>query len=156
MTVQVCSLSASPDQLIQPLTDTLLKFPFEQNQLDDHGMHQPAQPDGFTATSGDDRSGLIWPSCAGWGFLLAEFQWEGGAYNEIRDHFVRDPLGMTSDPRNETGREDRYPTGGYQWFAKHHQIAVTPGVPLGVMVRHNDKVARKILYAQFKLCIHPW
>lgn len=156
MTVHVCSLSASPDQVIPPLTDTLLKFPFDEDQLDDHGMHDPFQPDGVTAANGDDRSGLIWPYCDGWGHLTAEFQWEAGAYNELRDHFIRDPLGLTSDPRNDTARDDRYPTGGYQWFTKHHEIGVKRGVPLGVMVRHNDKVPRKILYAQFKLCIHPW
>jgi hypothetical protein len=119
-------------------------------------MHTPEQPDGATAVNGDDRTGLIWPSCEGWGHLEAEFQWEAGAYTELRDMFMRDPLGLTGDPCNDTGRDDRYPTGGYQWFTKHHQIEVHPGVPLGVMVRHNDKVSRKILYAQFKLAIHPW
>jgi hypothetical protein len=156
VTVYVCSLSATPDQLIQPTTDTLLLFPFEQDQIDHYGMHEPLQPDGITVTSDDQRAGLIWPYCDGWGHLEAELQWESGAYTELRDHFVRDPLSLTDDPCNDTGRDDRYPTGGYQWFTKHHQIAVCAGTPLGVMVRHNDKVARRILYAQFKLAIHPF
>ncbi|NEB92459.1 hypothetical protein [Streptomyces bauhiniae] len=156
MAVYVSSLSATPDQVIQPLTDTLLLFPFDQDQMDQWGMHDPAQPDGITAASSSQRAGLIWPSCEGWGHLTAEFQWEAGGYTEIRDAFMRDPLGLTDDPRNDTAREDRYPTGGYQWFVKNHQLSVHPGVPLGVMVRHNDKAPRKILYAQFKLAIHPW
>lgn len=156
MTVYVCSLSATPDQVIQPNVDTLLTFPFDQDQIDKWGMHEPSQPDGVVATSSDPRTGLIWPSCEGWGHLTAEFQWEAGGYTELRDQFMRDPLGFTADPMNDTARDDRVPSGGYQFFTKHHEIGVHPGVPLGVTVRHNDKVARKILYAQFKLCIHPW
>jgi hypothetical protein len=156
MAVYVCSLSGTPDQVIQPLTDTLLLFPFEQDQMDTWGMHDPCQPDGITVTSSSQRAGLIWPSCEGWGHLTAEVQWEAGGYTELRDMFMRDPLSLTDDPRNDTGRDDRYPTGGYQWFTKHHELAVSPGTPLGVMVRHNDKTARRVLYAQFKLAIHPW
>ncbi|MGW2213285.1 hypothetical protein [Streptomyces sp. NPDC001781] len=156
MAVYVCSLSASPDQVIQPLTDTLLRFPYDEEQADQWGMHNPAQPDGVASVTGDQRSGLIWPSCEGWGYLTAEFQWEPGGYNEIRDAFLRDPLSLTSDPMNDTARDDRAVTGGYQWYVKNHQIGVHPGTPIGVTVRHNDTVARKILYAQFKLSIHPW
>jgi hypothetical protein len=156
VTVYVCSLSATPDQLIQPNTDTLLVFPFDQDQIDHYGMHEPLQPDGITVASDDQRAGLIWPYCDGWGHLTAEVQWEAGGYTELRDLFMRDPLGFTSDPMNDTARDDRVPSGGYQYFTKHHELAVYPGTPLGFMVRHNDKVPRRVLYAQFKLAIHPW
>ncbi|WP_435244961.1 hypothetical protein [Streptomyces tendae] len=155
MTVYVCSLSASPDQLIQPGTYTLLTFPFEEDQLDYQLMHQPAQPDGFAATSCDPRSGLIWPSCEGWGSLTAEFSWEPGGYSEIRDQFVRDPLGLAGEP-NATALVHRPLSPGWQIIGKHHEIMVHPGVPLGVQVWHNDTVPRKVTYAQFKLAIHPW
>ncbi len=156
MTVYVCSLSATPDQLIPPGGGyTLLKFPFEENQYDVHCMHQPQQPDGIMAASGDARSGLIWPCVAGWGTLIAHFQWEAGGYDEIRDQFVRDPLGFTSNPMDVTAVDHRAPTPGMQFFTKTHGIFVKPGVPLGVMVRHSDKVPRKVTYAQFKLVIHP-
>lgn len=156
MTVYVCSLSASPDQLIQPQTMTLLRFPFEENQIDKWSMHQPSQPDGLTATSSSSRAGLIWPSSTGWGSLTAEFTWEAGDYTEIRDQFVRDPLSFTDDPNNATALEHRALSPGLQLFAKQHEIAVYPGTSLGVMVWHNDKVSRKVTYAQFKLSIHPW
>ncbi|MFF7966771.1 hypothetical protein ACFZC3_15565 [Streptomyces sp. NPDC007903] len=156
MTVYVASLSATPDQVIPPNTDTLLLFPFEEDQLDQWSMHDPQQPDGSTVTSSSQRAGLIWPSCEGWGHLTAEFEWEPGGYTEIRDFFMRDPLSLTADPMNDTARDDRVPGGGNQWFTKHHEISVHPGTPIGVMVRHNDKVPRRVLYAQFKLAIHPW
>lgn len=152
MTVYVCSLSATPDQWIPPGGDyTLIRFPFEENQYDAHGMHQPQQPDGTTVAFTDPASGLIWPCVAGWGELKADFIWEAGGYTEIRDQFVRDPLGAP----DYTAVDHRPPTGGMQFYTKAHAIFVKPGVPLGVMVRHNDSVRRRVTYAQFKLAIHP-
>ncbi|MEU8829319.1 hypothetical protein [Streptomyces sp900116325] len=155
MTVYVCSLSATPDQIIPPGGGyTLLKFPFTEEQFDEWGMHEAHQPDGVTAKSTETRSGLIWPCIAGWGALTANFIWEAGNYNEIRDQFVRDPLGLAGPP-DYTAVDHRPPSPGQQFFTKHHEIFVNPETPLGVMVRHDDSVPRRVTYAQLKVAIHP-
>lgn len=155
MTVFVCSLSASPDQVIPPNRYTLLRFPFETDQWDVWGMHQAEQPDGVTALSGQDRSGLIWPHVHGWGSLTGHVQMEAGDYSEVRTQFIRDPLGLGDDPKNATGVAHWPPSPGMQFLPPHHEFAVYPGVPVGLMVRHNDTVPRRVTYAQFKLAIHP-
>ncbi|WP_415925406.1 hypothetical protein [Streptomyces sp. ME19-01-6] len=62
------------------------------------------QPDGHVIKSwdADGRSGPIWPSASGWGQLYAMIQWEAGSYPELRDQYVRDPLGLTSTPNDTT------------------------------------------------------
>lgn len=155
MSTFVCSLSASPDQLIPPGgAYTLLKFPYENEQWDVWWMHQTLQPDGVLSASGDERSALIWPNAFGWGSLTGHVQMEGGGYTEVRTQFVRDPLGFTEDPANATGPVHWAPSPGMQFLHAHHEIAVYPGVPLGMMIQHNDTVPRSVLYAEFKLAIH--
>ena len=84
--------------------------------------------------------------------LTANVHWEPGDYSELRDRFVRDPLGVAPD---STATDHRPPSPGMQCFTKQHQMFVHPGVPLAFLVSHNDSVARKITHAQFKLAIHP-
>ncbi|WP_435108838.1 hypothetical protein [Nocardiopsis synnemataformans] len=152
MALYVCSLDVSLDQEI-PNDEAyhLLRFPHENPNYDPWGMHSATQPDGcqVTAWESDDRSGLIWPTVAGWGTLTAEIQWAGGDYGELRDRFVRDPLGTP----NETNLEDRCPTGGMQFVHKCHQIFVNPSVPLGLQVKHNASKPVKVTYAQFKISV---
>ncbi len=151
MSVMFCSLQVSPDQLIPPKAYTLLKFPYDSESDDRWHMHQPCQPDGTTATFPDPESGLIWPAAEGLGHLTACIHWEAGGYNELRDQFVRDPLGTP----DYTATDHRPPSGGQQFFTKHHASIVRPNVPLGLLVYHNDSVPRRVTYAQFKLSIHP-
>lgn len=159
MSALFCSLAVSPDQLIPPTTYTLVKFPYgTAESTDAWGMHQETQPGGAVSAFPDDRSALIWPAIEGLGHLTANIHWEAasaeGPYDELRDQFVRDPLGLLAPP-DYTATDHRTPTPGQQFFTKHHELVVRPNVPLGLLVYHNDKAPRRITYAQLKLSIHP-
>lgn len=101
--VQVCSCKVDTPQLISPGTAyKMVRFPYGAAESTDRfEMHQAVQPDGYVVSDWetDDRSGLIWPSKAGWGQLHAMIQWESASgttgYTELRDQYVRDPLGLT-------------------------------------------------------------
>lgn len=157
--VQVCSLKVDTPQLIQPgITYQIIRFPFGSAEpYDEFEMHQAAQPDGYVVTSwaADDRSGLIWPAAAGWGHLHAMIQWEVGGYTELRDQYIRDPLGLTPNPSDTTATEHRPPSPGAQFWVKNHGVLVSPGVPLALRVAHNDSQPRNVTLAEFKLVIHP-
>ena len=153
MTVLVCSLIAPEPQTVPAGGYHLLRFPYAGESYDAHGMHQPTQPDGGTSVFPDGRSGLIWPSADGWGSLTAVIQWEAGDYTELRDQFVRDPLGLF-EPPDTTATEHRPPSPGMQCWSKHHEVFVHPGVPLGLRVSHNASSARRVVHAQLKLAIH--
>lgn len=154
---QVCSLKVDTPQSIPAGSDyRVVRFPFgAAESIDEHGMHQMEQPDGYTVNSwdSDDRSGLIWPSRDGWGLLYAMVQWENGDYSELRDQFVRDPLRFTSDPENTTATDHRPPSPGMQCFTKNHAIYVHPETPIALRVTHNDNVARNLVLAELKLVI---
>ncbi|MFI9026290.1 hypothetical protein [Streptomyces sp. NPDC053560] len=154
---QVCSLKRDTPQLIEPGPYQIVRFPFGTLESSDaYEMHQVQQQDGYTIASwdGDDRSGLIWPSRAGWGHLYAMIQWESGDYTELRDQFVRDPLHFGSDPENTTATDHRPASVGMQCFTKSHGIFVDPAVPLALRVTHNDTVARNLVLAELKLVIY--
>lgn len=156
--VQVCSLKADTPQLIQPgTTYRIVRFPFGAAEPTDRfGMHQAVQPDGYVVSdwATDDRSGLIWPSTAGWGHLHALIQWEAGGYTELRDQYVRDPLGLTPAPTDTTATEHRTPTPGGQFYVKNHGIFVDPATPVALRVTHDDSGPRLLTLAEFKLVIH--
>lgn len=157
MSVLVCSLITAGPQTIPAGGYHVVRFPFGTGEsYDAHGMHQMVQPDGYQISDWqqDDRSGLIWPSVDGWGSLTAVVQWESGGYTELRDQFVRDPLGLTDDPVNTTGTDHRVPSPGMQCFTKHHEFFVHPSVPLALRVSHNHAGPRQLVLAQFKLAIH--
>lgn len=151
----VCSLKTELSQVIPADGQYhIVRFPFgAPESYDEHFMHQSVQPDGTQVTDwdGDDRSGLIWPAAKGWGSLTAMLQWEAGDYTEVRDRFVRDPLGPAPDA---TATVDHPPTPGGQFLHKCHELFVAPGVPLGLLVRHNASSAKRITLAEFKLAIH--
>lgn len=156
--VQVCSLKVDVYQSI-PAGNTYrtVRFPFGTGESSDRfNMHQTTQPDGHVVSdwATDDRSGLIWPSRAGWGQLYAMIQWESASgtngYTELRDQFVRDPFGVA----DTTATEHRAPTPGIQCYVKGHGIFVSPDVPLALRVMHNDNSARMLTLAEFKLVIH--
>ncbi|MGW4493733.1 hypothetical protein [Streptomyces sp. NPDC004376] len=151
-----CSLKVEGSQRIQPGTWSIVRFPYTSESADDHDMHPARQPGGRTVTgwATDNRAGLIWPAEEGWGELHAMIQWEAGGYTELRDQFVRDPLGYTTDPANTTATDHRPPSPGMQSFTKSHGIYVHPGTPLALRVWHNDKVPRLLTLAEFKLVIH--
>ncbi|MEU3886063.1 hypothetical protein [Streptomyces sp. NPDC029041] len=160
--VQVCSLKVDTPQLIAPgTTYKVVRFPFGAAEPTDRfEMHQAVQPDGYVVSNWatDDRSGLIWPSKAGWGQLHAMIQWEApsasNGYTELRDQFVRDPLGLTPTPNDTTATEHRPPSPGGQFFVKSHGIFVDPGMPLALRVTHDDATSRLLTLAEFKLVIH--
>ncbi|MEU8870422.1 hypothetical protein AB0D24_04515 [Streptomyces javensis] len=156
--VQVCSLKADTPQPIQPGTGyTVVRFPFGAAESSDRfAMHQVVQPDGHVVRdwATDDRSGLIWPSRPGWGHLHAMIQWEAGAYTELRDQYVRDPLALTSNPNDTTATEHRPPSPGAQFFVKNHGIYVNPLTPIALRVTHNDSEPRLLTLAELKLVIH--
>jgi hypothetical protein len=153
MAVHVCSLILnSPQSIPGDGAYHLIRFPYAGESADGHGMHQPDQPDGATSRFPDPRSGLIWPSTAGWGEVKALLYWAAGDYTEVRDRFVRDPLGIAGGA-DSTCTEDHRATPGGQYRAKAWGIFVDPGTPLGVMVRHNGSSAVDVTHAQFKLAI---
>ncbi|MFI6198958.1 hypothetical protein ACIBCS_27740 [Streptomyces phaeochromogenes] len=131
----------------------VVRFPYPDQPYDPWSMHTAAQPDGSAVTNWktDDRSGLIWPSVSGWGVLTSLIYWEAGNYSELRDRYVRDPLGVY----DSTATEHRPPSPGIQCFHKTHEIFVHPDVPLALLVAHDATSARKLTLAEFKLAIHP-
>lgn len=155
MTVHICSLKTDVPQSIPPGGYHIVRFPFVES-YDAHRMHDPAQPDGRKVTDWkrDDRSGLIWPAADGWGSITAMIYWEDGGYTELRDRFVRDPLGLSTGA-DSTATEHRPPSPGQQFFHKHHEMFVHPGTPIALLVAHNDARPRRITLAELKLAIHP-
>lgn len=159
MSVYVCSLILDEPQSIPADGGYhVVRFPVDATveSYDAHGMHEALQPDGYTVTNWatDDRSGLVWPACEGWGVLTANIHWESGGYTELRDRFVRDPLGLSTG-YDSTATDHRSPSPGMQCFTKQHQMFVHPGTPIALLVGHNDSSPRRIVHAQFKLAIHP-
>lgn len=133
----------------------VVKFPYPDQPYDAWGMHTALQPDGSTVSDwkSDDRSGLIWPSVEGWGTLTSLIYWEAGAYDELRDRYVRNPL----DPEayDSTASEHRPPSPGGQCFHKTHEMFVHPDVPIALLVAQDAGVSRKLTLAEFKLAIQP-
>ncbi|GIH76128.1 hypothetical protein [Planobispora longispora] len=153
----VCSLITQQGikQTIPPSDGyTLVRFPFDVESSDDHGMHPEVQPDtGETVTYISPRSGLIWPCHTAWGQLYALMYWDAGPYTEVRSRFVRDPLGLTQEP-DSTCTEDHPDTVGGQYRAKSWGMWVRVGQPLGLMVRHNADVPVRLAFAEFKVAYH--
>lgn len=157
MAVRICSLIVTEPQVIPPGGYRVVRFPFgTAESYDALGMHQVVQPDGYTIRDWrtDNRAGLIWPSADGWGSLTAMIHWEAGGYSELRDRFVRDPLGLSTGA-DSTATDHRPRSPGVQCFTKHHEIFVHPGTPLALMVSHNNSASTRLVLAEFKLAIHP-
>lgn len=158
MSVHVCSLITDEPQTIPAGSDYhIVNFPFGGGEsYDEHGMHQMLQPDGYEITDwrADERSGLIWPSVDGWGVLTANLHWGAAAYSELRDRFVRDPLNLATGP-DSTATDHRPPSPGMQCFTKQHQMFVHPGTPIALLAGHNGSSGRRLVFAEFKLAIHP-
>jgi hypothetical protein len=155
--VRICSLIVNAPQVIPPGGYHVVRFPFgAAESYDELGMHQVVQPDGYVIGNWrtDVRAGLIWPSAGGWGVLTAMIHWEAGGYSELRDRFVRDPLGLSTGP-DSTATDHRPPSPGMQCFTKHHEIFVHPRTPLALMVSHNNSSPARLVLAEFKLAIHP-
>ncbi|WP_017607761.1 hypothetical protein [Nocardiopsis xinjiangensis] len=156
LALHICSLIRDLDQSVPADGDYhVVRFPFGAAESSDvHGMHQVRQPDGHIIEGWDEeeRSGLIWPSVAGWASLIAMVQWEAGDYSELRDRFVRDPLELAGGA-DSTATDHRVPGPGMQCFTKHHEIFVDPDTPLALMVAHNDDAGGRLVHAQFKLAI---
>lgn len=156
MTVHVCSLKVDvPQSIPDDGKYHVVRFPYPGQSYDAWGMHTATQPDGATVTNWarDDRSGLIWPSMAGWGTLTSLIYWEAGDYSELRDRYVRNPL----DPEayDSTASEHRPPSPGIQCFHKTHEMFVRPDVPIALLVAQDAGTSRKLTLAEFKLAIHP-
>lgn len=157
MPIPVCSLITTERQTVPSGGYHPVHFPFGSGEsYDECGMHQMVQPDSYHITDwrADPRASLIWPACEGWGVLTAMIQWEPGNYSELRDQYVRDPLGFTDDPVNTTATDHRPPSPGMQCFTKHHELFVHPDVPLALRVSHNASGPLDLVHAQFKLAIH--
>ncbi|MEU8870426.1 hypothetical protein AB0D24_04535 [Streptomyces javensis] len=156
--VQVVSLirgTSQPQTIAGDGQYHVLRYPYDTESYDPYEMHEAVQPDGYQVVDWrtDDRSGLIWPAKTGWGVLTAAIQWADADYTELRDQFVRDPLGITSDPVNTTGTDHRPPSPGIQCFTKNHPIIVHPDVPLAVRVAHNASAPVNVILTEFKLAI---
>jgi len=155
MSLYICSLKVEKSQTIPVGPDYhLIRFPYDATgeSSDPHGMHSPLQPDGVTSTYPDARSGLIWPALSGWGSLTAMVFWEAGNATEYRARFVRDPLSLAGVP-DPTATTDDAPTPGGQFKHYCHQIFVSAGTPLGLMVRHSASGPLDVTLAEFKLAI---
>lgn len=151
----VCSLISNSTQVIPGDKGYhLLRFPFGDHESSDvWNMHPASQPDGRESKHPDERSGLIWPKVGGWATLTANIHWEAGSYSELRDRFVRDPLGLDGTP-DSTATDHRPPSPGMQCFTKSHQIFVHPHTSLGLKVAHTGASSRRVVHAQFKVAIH--
>ncbi|MET7437933.1 hypothetical protein ACFYQQ_01280 [Streptomyces sp. NPDC005496] len=154
--IRISSLKTEVAQSIPADGDYhVVRFPYMTESYDPWGMHNPIQPDGYgvASWSKDDRSGLIWPTCSGWGTLTSLIYWEAGDYDELRDRYVRDPLRLTEDGYDSTATEHRPPSPGMQCFHKSHQMFVRPDVPIALLVAHDASSARRVTLAEFKLSI---
>ena len=153
MALYVCSLIREVGQTI-PADGRyhMVRFPYGAESYDAWGMHDQTQPDGGWGALTNDRSGLIWPAAAGWGWLFAMAYWDSAKYSELRDRFVRDPLGLNG-PADSTCTEDYAITPGGQYRAKQHGIFVNPDTPVGYMVRVGAAGPRRLTHAQFKLVV---
>lgn len=154
MTARFVSLGFKPaagqEQVIPVGAYTLLRFPYgAQENADPWDMHSRVHG-GRVVTYADPESGLIRPSKAGIGCLELDVIWTDSDYVELRDVFVRDPLGLEPD---FTGYDHRARTAGENCFTKVHWLLVRPGIPLGVQVAHDGTVAAKVRMAQLKLTI---
>ncbi|WP_433519030.1 hypothetical protein ACQP2T_28035 [Nonomuraea sp. CA-143628] len=156
MTAYVCSLKAASQTI--PVTNAngdyyVVRFPYGTESYDDHGMHNPGQPDGITSAYPDARSGLIWPQHDAWAELYALMYWEAEDYTELRDRFVRDPLDLSTG-YDSTCTEDRAITPGGQYIAKTWGMFVHPATPVGLLVQHNAPTSVKLTLAEFKIAYH--
>ncbi|MFF3643370.1 hypothetical protein [Streptomyces sp. NPDC002564] len=156
MTVQICSLKTDVPQSIAPGSYQVVRFPFVAESDDRHGMHERLDPLGYETRDWqrDDRSGLIWPSMDGWGSLTSLIYWDAGDYDELRDRYVRDPLGLAGAP-DSTATEHRPPSPGMQCFHKCHEMYVRVGTPIALLVAHDAPRSARLSLAEFKLAIHP-
>lgn len=160
MPLLVCSLYMHQAETGGQLIDAadgyeLVRFPYgAAENADPCGMHQPEQPDGTVAEFPDDRSGLIWPAADGWATVEANLHWESGSYTQLRDRFVRDPLGLTAAGYDSTGTDHRPPSPGMQCFTKSHVMYVRQGQPIALMAAQDDAEPRRLVHAQFKVAIH--
>ena len=154
MTARFVSLGFKPaagqEQVVPTGVYTMLRFPYgAQENADPWDMHSRVHA-GRIVTYADPESGLIVPRSAGIGCLELNIIWTDSDYAELRDVFVRDPLGPEPD---FTGYDHRARTPGENCFTKVHWLVVRPGVPLGVQVAHDGTTAAKVRMAQFKLTI---
>lgn len=155
MSLYVCSLKVESPQAV-PAGDSyyLVRFPYAaaQESYDGHGMHATVQPDGVVSAFPDKRSGLIWPAVSGWGSLTGMVFWEAASASEYRARFVRDPLSLTTG-LDSTATVDDPPTPGGQYKHYCHEMFVSTGTPIGLMVRHSGSGPVDITLAEFKLAV---
>lgn len=155
MTLHICSLKVEDPQTVPVLSSDyyLIRFPYgSAESWDPENMHPAAQPTGTTSSYPDPRSGLIWPSVSGWGWLTAMVFWDTGSASEYRARFVRDPLNLTTG-FDSTATVDDSPTPGGQYRHYQHEIFVHPNTPIALMVRHSASSPVKVTLAEFKLAI---
>jgi hypothetical protein len=157
MALHVCSLKFDADRDGGPLSVApgedyhLVPFPYGSAENHDPGnMHAETRAGKRHPFPSDRASALIWPGHDAWGRLYAMVQWDassGGEATELRDQFVRDPLGKA----DTTCTEHRRASPGMQCFAKSWAIFVSPEVPLGLRVAHNAYGPLHVVLAEFKL-----
>ncbi|MFD7774252.1 hypothetical protein [Streptomyces sp. NPDC059753] len=159
MTVHVCSLKTdSPQSIAGGGGYSIVRFPYAvgAESYDPHGMHEQQDPHGYEVRDWqrDERSGLVWPAVEGWATLTSLIYWEAGDYDELRDRYVRDPLGLSTGA-DSTATEHRPPSPGIQCFHKTHQMFVHPGTPVALLAGHTASKSVRITLAEFKLAIVP-
>ncbi|WP_371528368.1 hypothetical protein OG302_22260 [Streptomyces sp. NBC_01283] len=156
MTVQICSLKTETPQAITPGSYQVVRFPYADESIDVHGMHNQVDPLNYETRDWQrsDRSGLIWPSMDGWGCLTSLIYWEAGDYDELRDRYVRDPLDLSTGA-DSTATEHRPPSPGQQFFHKSHEMFVRVGTPIALLVAQDAPRTTRLTLAEFKLAIHP-
>ncbi|MDX2575879.1 hypothetical protein PV332_10325 [Streptomyces scabiei] len=166
MSLVVCSLkweaAVSGPQRITYDADGyhLVRFPYvaEVESYDPWEMHDPACGGVAASTFPDARSGLIWPSHAGWAVVSALAFWASdNRATEYRARFVRNPLG-TAKSYDSTATSDSAGTRGGEFRTYMWQMFVEPGTPLGFKVSardsEDDKIDVPLTLAEFKMAIH--
>lgn len=167
MPYDYCSLKVAIAQPVPPDTWTIVRFPFDAtgestDPLNMHSATRPAPGGPVSDWSTDDRSGLIWPSRTGLGFMFGMPQWAAAGVQasvadgtEYRHQFVRNPLGYAGGgtTADTTGTNHLAATPGGQYFTTGWPILVDPAVPLALRVYHNASNTVNLTLAEFKLAI---
>jgi hypothetical protein len=130
----------------------IVRFPYGGEFSDEHGMHDRRQPDSYVVQDwlADPRSGLLWPTADGIACVELNIHWAAGDWTNVRDGFVRDPLGVADT--TATGHWPNLKLSGVQCVRAMHWLKVDRRTPIAVRAMSSGTDG-KMAMAQFKMTI---